>query len=326
MENQFKTKEGNKHLLDLYLKGELGTRELENFLHFLQTNKGQELVEQHMSETGFSEDSHQFINKRQSNKIYKQINSKMKQRRNRFRLVFKIAASFLLLAGLGLGSYRISNHPDFLSEKNIQAYNKQQQIMLPDGTKVRLNSGSRLLYSKDMNKQKKRRVYLKGEAFFEVAKNPEKPFLINADKAEVTVLGTVFNVKTISGKNTVVVAVQEGKVSLKGYKQEDGVILTANEVGIVKANENSKKMNQPAQNYFSWFENYLEFENIPLPQVIEQLETIFDTNIELLSPVLNDKYFTAYMRATSVDEVMNQLCLSLNLKLEKNNGKYFLKQ
>jgi ferric-dicitrate binding protein FerR (iron transport regulator) len=238
----------------------------------------------------------------------------------------RIAATLLLFIALGTGIYYVSTEHSRPAMSMVQFSGEQQKITLPDGTHVRLNTGSRLSYSPDMMKGKKRQVILTGEAFFEVAKNPEKPFIIDAGQAEVKVLGTVFNVKTVQRNNKVVVAVQEGKVLFRGNKQDKSVILTANEVGIVEAGETVREVDQPAQNYFSWFEHYLEFENMPLPQVVEQLETIFDTTIELADPDLNNKYFTAYMQSTSVDEVMAQLALSMELKLEKANGRYFLKK
>ena len=327
MKSRLQTREEKERLFVLYLKGKLNPDQLDEFLKFLQTEEGQSLVGQSMDQTGFSTANDQIrFEKRQSNKIYQQINMRMKQPNNHFKLIFRVAASFLLLVTLGWGVYYAKPFPVQSAVATVQIFGDQQQtVILPDGTHIRLNAGSQLRYPSDMNKQKKRQVRLIGEAFFEVARNPEKPFIIDAGEAEVRVLGTVFNVKTMCGKNAVVVAVQEGKVSFKGKKQGEGVILIANEVGILGPNEKVKKAGQPAQNYFSWFEHFLEFENVPLPQVVEQLEVIFDTDIELSGSDLNNKYFTAYMKRSTVDEAMNQLALSLELKLKKIDGKYFLK-
>ena len=327
MKSRLQTREEKERLFGLYLEGKLNPYQLDEFLKFLQTEEGQKLVGQSMDQTGFSTANDPIcFNRRQSNKIYQQINKRMKQPNNHFKLIFRVAASFLLLVALGWGVYYANPFPVQSAVASVQVFGDQQQmVILPDGTHIRLNAGSQLRYPSDMNKQKKRQVTLIGEAFFEVARNPEKPFIIDAGKAEVRVLGTVFNVKTMCGKN-VVVAVQEGKVFLKGKKQDEGIILIANEVGILEANENVKKVGQSAQNYFSWFEHFLEFENVLLPQVVEQLEVIFDTDIELSGSDLNNKYFTAYMKRSTVDEAMNQLALSLELKLKKIDGKYFLKQ
>lgn len=325
MKNTFKYSEEKEKLLGLYMEGKLRNGQLQEFLEFLQTEDGQELLKQDMDKHGFSV-TNTPLQAKQSGRIYKQINRQVKHPREHFRLGIRIAATFLMLVAMGTGVYYTSTEHSKPAMSMVQVSGEQQKVALPDGTLVRLNTGSRLSYSSGMMKKKKREVTLTGEAFFEVARNPEKPFIINAGRAEVKVLGTVFNVKTGQKNNTVVVAVQEGKVLFSDNKQDKSVILTADEVGILGAGKTIRKVNQPAQNYFSWFEHYLEFENIPLPRVVEQLETIFDTTIELTDPDLNNKYFTAYMRCTSVDEVMAQLALSMELKLEKTNGKYFLKK
>jgi ferric-dicitrate binding protein FerR (iron transport regulator) len=240
--------------------------------------------------------------------------------------MLKIAASFLLLISIGLGTYYsklFTAQP--LAATTIQVSGDQQEtVLLPDGTHVRLNGDTKLSYSSDFAVSKIRQVTLSGEAFFEVAKNPEKPFVIDAGQSEVKVLGTVFNVKTRQGNNAVV-AVQEGKVSFRGKEQTEGIILVANEVGVLAKDGNVLRIDQSSQNYFSWINHFLEFNNMPISQVVEQLDAIFDVDIELASPDLKNKYFTAYMKGKSVDEVMNQLALSLELKLEKTDGKYFLK-
>jgi len=312
-------------LLDLYLKGELSPAQLNEFLIFLRTDEGQRLLSQSMDETGFSSMGEISISEKQSDLIFQHVNSKIKQPKNQFQLILKTAASFLLLISIGFGTYYSKLFTTQPLAATIQVSGDQQQtLVLPDGTHVKLNGGSQLSYSSDFAECKIRQVTLSGEAFFEVAKNPEKPFVIDAGQSEVKVLGTIFNVKARQGNNAVV-AVQEGKVSFRGKEQTEGIILVANEVGVLAKDGNVRRVDQSSQNYFSWFNHYLEFDNMPLPQVIDQLGVIFDTKIELENPNLKNKYFTAYMKGKSVNEVMNQLALSLELKLEKIDGKYILK-
>lgn len=259
--------------------------------------------------------------------MYSQISLHLDQQdRKHFSALLRIAASFLLILSIGAGLYYSNARSEQTGTKMVQVSGEQQPVFtLPDGTRVRLKKGSCLNYAANMDQQDTRQVTLHGEAFFEVAKNPEKPFIIDAGTAEVKVLGTKFNVRSSDLKNTIVVAVQEGKVSFRDKDQEQNIILTANEAGMLEGGK-LRRVDQPVQNYFSWFEHVLEFEKMPLPQVVEQLETIFDADIELADPELNDKYFTAYMRGASVDEVVNQLALSFELKLEKKGGRFLLKK
>lgn len=326
MKRTFDKEKEKEQLLNLYLKGELKPDRLDEFLIFIGTEEGQQLLSQNMDETGLAiSDDQVLINPKQSDLIFQSISSKIKQTRNHFRLILSIAASFLLFISIGFGTFYSKLFTAQPLAETIQVSSDQQQeIVLPDGTQIRLNAGAKLSYSSNFASENIRQVTLSGEAFFEVAKNPEKPFVIDAGQSEVKVLGTVFNVKTRQGNNAVV-AVQEGKVSFKGKEQTEGIILIANEVGVLAKDGNVRRIDQPSQNYFSWFNHFLEFDNMPLPQVVEQLKAIFDTEIELSNPNLKNKYFTAYMKGKSADEVMNQLALSLELKLEKIDGKYFLK-
>jgi ferric-dicitrate binding protein FerR (iron transport regulator) len=324
MKDKLDIPEEKKPLLDWYLSGKLSPEKLDEFVDFVQTNEGQASIIQNMDETGFANYS-QDLDKKRSDQIFNRISVKIDRPKKHFHLAFRIAASFLLLVALGFGAYysNLFTGPP-VAETLCISGEQPQPVVLPDGTQVRLNSGSTLSYSKYFGKGNKRQVTLNGEAFFEVAKNPEKPFVIDAGASEIKVLGTVFNVKARQGINAVV-AVQEGKVSFKGKEQTEGIILTANEVGVLAKDGNVKKIDQSAQNYFSWFNHFLDFDNMPLSQVVEQLSLIFDVQIEVANPTLKNKYFTAYMKGKSIDEVMNQLALSMELKLEKLNGKYFLK-
>jgi transmembrane sensor len=324
MKQTFDKEKEMDQLLNLYLKGELKPDRLEEFLIFMESEEGQQLLAQNMDETGFSVMGEVAMNKKQSNQIFHQISAKIKRSGKHFRLVLRIAASLLLLIFLGFGTYYSKLFTAQPIAETIEVSGDQKQkIVLPDGTQIRLNAGTKISYSSNFANGKIRQVTLSGEAFFEVAKNPEKPFVIDAGQSEVKVLGTVFNVKTRQGN--AVVAVKEGKVSFKGKQQSDGIILTANEVGVLTKDGTVRKMEQSSQNYFSWFNHFLEFDNMPINQVVDQLKAIFDVDIELTGSDLKSKYFTAYMKGKSVDEVMNQLALSLEFKLEKINGKYFLK-
>ncbi len=323
MEKKIKSQEEKEMLLRQYFEGKLNDAHLHDFLKFLQTQEGQELLAQHMGNGGFPS-CDLSLPKEQSNKIYGQINGKLKRKQGNYKLVTRVAATLLLLVSLCAGVFYAAKKHNVSPDTMVHVAGTQQELELPDGTHVKLNTGSHLSYSAKMMDSEKREVVLEGEAFFEVAKNPEKPFFISAGKAKVKVLGTVFNVKM--GRENVSVAVEEGRVLLGDKELENSVVLTANEVGVFDRNGAVKKAGQPAQNYFSWFEHYLDFENMPLGQVKEQLENIFDINIEFADPDLNNKYFTAYMRSASVDEVMAQLALSMELKLEKTDGKYTLKK
>ncbi len=111
----------------------------------------------------------------------------------------------MLLIGVGLGYIGLlandAIRKGFLSGwvENHTPQGKRSRMVLADGSIVHLNAGSTIRYPASFDR--KREVYLSGEAFFEVVKNPSRPFLIHLDNGTVKVLGTSFNVKPLPGKN-----------------------------------------------------------------------------------------------------------------------------
>jgi transmembrane sensor len=141
-----------------------------------------------------------------------------------FRSVIRIAAAIII--GMGILFYGWNS----LNQKSIKTQIAQsREITLPDGSLVTLNAGSRLTYPRNFGKES-RLVGLKGEAFFEVKKNPAKPFIIQLEGAEIKVLGTSFNVKAYANMEKIEVTVKEGKVSLyEKNKEARQIIATTGE-------------------------------------------------------------------------------------------------
>lgn len=149
-----------------------------------------------------------------------------------------------------------------------------QPVALADGSKVWLNSRSSLRHFTSTD-GKERRVELTGEAYFEVAKNPAKPFVVQTDLGEVTVLGTSFNVRRQPGSTTLEVNVSTGRVSLQPTDAGENLVLVANETGIFDQSKNSLvKTGGMANNSAAWHTGKLVFENAPLEEALRQLSAL----------------------------------------------------
>jgi ferric-dicitrate binding protein FerR (iron transport regulator) len=144
----------------------------------------------------------------------------------RIRTILKIAATVLIVIGLASTAIYLGNTGMF-SKKMIVATNNDQrnvEVSLPDGSKVFLNRNSELSYRSNSGKTT-RNVSLKGEAFFEIVRNESKPFIIDAGKANIKVLGTSFNVITNNSNNVVEVFVKTGSVMLSDSSGAQNLIL-----------------------------------------------------------------------------------------------------
>ncbi|MVM32096.1 DUF4974 domain-containing protein [Spirosoma sp. HMF4905] len=210
-------------------------------------------------------------------------------------------------------------------------------IMLSDGSSVLLQPNSRISYPKQFNEHVKREVYLIGEAFFEVAKNPEKPFFVYADNLITKVLGTSFTVRT-DEKAQVNVIVKTGKVSVftrsdkervekQQSKQLTGLVLTPNQRVQFDQDENRllrslvdspTLLNMPIQ------QSMFEFGNTPINQVFASLERAYGVEIVFDAEVMKNCYLTASLDDEPLFEKLNMICQTLDAQHEQMDGKILI--
>src|SRR5664280_1250499 len=193
--------------------------------------------------------------------------------------LFRIAAAALLLISMGTTAIFINN-PGILSKKDtVVALNEQKNVLisLPDGSKVYLNRNSTFTYRKNFGKHR-RDVYLSGEAFFEIAPDASKPFIIDAGNAKVKVVGTSFNVITNNSESAVEVFVKTGKVLVSDNSGSQSIQLDPGFVGTVNSKAAAKVLNTNP-NYLSWNTGYLDYSGQKLSVVFKDLKRVYDMDI-----------------------------------------------
>lgn len=234
---------------------------------------------------------------------------------------FKIAASILLLVAAVSAFFSIQYWEEPVVTYTTTAV-EQRIITLPDGSVVRLNANSLLSFPEHLAGSG-REVKLEGEAFFKVAKNPERPFRVHINDAVIRVLGTSFDVKGSSKDKSVWVAVEEGVVSLGRRKgAEAGVArLVHGQLGWLPADTDKVTVEQTnIENYLSWINGRLVFDKMPLKQVIRQLEHIYDIECRLKDSSLASLQLTAYSEKTSLEEVLKMIALSMEITYRKKGN------
>lgn len=164
----------------------------------------------------------------------------------------------------------------------------EYQLILSDGTKIWMNAESTLRYPTSFAGPK-REVRLEGEAFFEVAKDAEHPFVVKTGHQQVEVLGTSFNVSAYPG-NKVYTTLAEG--SVKVDTETESVVLKPNQQAIIDAHSDNITMRDvPAHLYTSWTKGNYEFRNTPLEDIAAQLSRWYDVDICFKDKSLKDKRF-----------------------------------
>lgn len=249
---------------------------------------------------------------------WKMIKSKSRKtiKLNRVKLLMRYAATVLLLVSLSL-AYLYQTTPGFGKYAQNETLTQKEQILLADGTEVFLNKKSKIIYPKYFN-SKIRNVELEGEAYFQVKRNPTKPFIIKSGDAIIEVLGTSFNVRT-DADGTTIVSVNSGKVSLKNQSTEEIVYLTKGEKGIIQKQKVSESLNKEL-NYNSWKTGVLTFKATPMKKVFADLEKFYGVKITNRSVKLDTLTYTNSFANATLKKVIEELEIGLKVHvLQKGN-------
>ncbi len=195
----------------------------------------------------------------------------------------------------------------------VQTTTDNKTLVMPDSTIIYLNKNSSLLYPKEFAANE-RKVELTGEAFFEVTKDPNKPFIIGNKNFDVKVLGTSFDVLAYDADKDVTVSVVTGKVAFSD-KKGNSVLLIKNETGVLNKNENVLNKYATANNNFLlWKTKKLEFNKTAFADVCAILKKYFAVDIEVKDKNILNCTFTGYFEDPTLQDVLNILEKTLNVK------------
>lgn len=190
------------------------------------------------------------------------------------RNMVQIVASFLVLIAVGYLFFENTKEPvKTFAETSLLIkradWGEKINLVLPDGTSVKLNSGSSLTFPESFNGSS-REVELTGEAFFDVVKNSDRPFIIKTANLTTTVLGTSFNINSYDQNQTAAITVLTGKVRVASAKGH--IDLLPNEQGVFDKNTSGLAKEQVnAKEVLLWKEGILKFDDATLIQVAEAL-------------------------------------------------------
>lgn len=263
-----------------------------------------------------------------------------------------IAASLLLLVGLTwyLFSLREETVPLASAQKHlatihqqeepITVYNANEQnklVVLPDGSTVILQKGSQLQYYASFNAQQ-RDVSLSGEAFFEVTKDAQKPFVVFTKDLVTKVLGTSFTIKAFDDAPEVQVLVRTGKVAviakpslkdLEALKDNTlkGLVLHAKENISYQRNDNTLSkiiLNKPQFLPQNTTDETFSFKRTPIPQALEQLEEAYGIDIVFDATLLQKCTITATLGTEPLNEKIKWICSAIDASYTVSDGKIII--
>ena len=255
-----------------------------------------------------------------TNKAWKTVDERIKASKTPVRsmkpstrvvAIAAVAASLILVFGM----WWIFG--DTFNNRKVVADVAVKEVTLEDGSKVYLRKGSSLEYKRSFNKDR-REVALTGQAFFDVAHNPAKPFVISAAETKVEVVGTSFSVNTLKGK--VELVVKTGKVKFGSANNlQQSILVIAGERALFAGNNINKEQNKD-ENFDAWQSGQLQFNHTPLPQVIAALNDYYHVNIHIRredTAQLSAAHVTARFNNQPLNSVLDEIALITSYRIQK---------
>lgn len=222
-----------------------------------------------------------------------------------------IAAALIPFLFLGTFTTFLAERAGVFSETEYQEvyvpYGEQMQVMLQDGTKVTLNSGTQLRYPQKFGLFN-RTVWLTGEGYFEVAKMKTAPFKVELGGVNVEVTGTKFDVKSYADDQKIWVALEEGGVKLNDDKRLTFTLVPGDRVEYDRLSGKCRvERMEDIKESASWRDNSLNFYLIPLADILKVLQRQYDVRFAVRDSSLLDSRFTLSTAKVNVDDVLKDL-------------------
>ncbi len=236
-----------------------------------------------------------------------------------------VAACLLLAVGFGWQIWSNSASAPQWAVINTQMEDARS-IQLEDGTKVWVNKQSTLNFPQNIASAD-RTLSLFGEAYFEVAPQKDRPFVIELNGAKVEVLGTAFNVRSYPNRPEIEVTVSHGKVRFTSFETQQSWELTANDQIVFNRQSAKEELRKDVNLWaLAWQTKELIFDRTPLSSVLPVMERYYDISITLDNPQIANCNFTASFKEESADQVLAVLARSFDLELQNpSDGQYLLR-
>lgn len=239
-------------------------------------------------------------------------------RTRRLALYWSVAASLLVLIA---AAYFLFLKPS--PETYLYAADSDNIIELKDGSRVHLNRGSAITVSPFSGIT--RHVTLSGEAYFEVAPDTKKPFLIKCGKTVTEVIGTAFNLR--QSKDEVILSVQSGKVIFRtADPKEEALALTSGEAAVFE-HEQLRMLPNPSPNYNAWHTRQLWFKGMSLSEVAKEVSTYFNQPVIIENPAVKNCTPGSSLpyKNPEIKSLLNGIATAINAKVVQEGNTYVIK-
>jgi ferric-dicitrate binding protein FerR (iron transport regulator) len=243
--------------------------------------------------------------------------------RRLWRRLAPYAAAVVILAVTVSGLF-IALPKDDSSQFSLQYIGGNNQkanvLLFPDGTKICVGSDTRIHNEADYGKES-RTVHLDGEAYFEVAKQADRPFIVKIKGQEIEVLGTKFNVRAYSSDSVSVTTLLEGSVQLHTEYPQKYTVLEPNQELVYNRRSNTIKVNEvDASLAIMWIDGYYRFFDQKLEIILSKLERRYDVRFAISSERLKNRKFSGtFYYSQDIEDILGIINLSIPIKWRMEN-------
>jgi len=307
------TDQAEVHLLEKWVQENSANRKM-----FIQQKRAWQLTQSPKNYDG-QFDTDKAWNQMESD-LFGKDESLIQSRTINFKPIYRMAAAIAAVFTIGYFVfflvYMNGNQTLLASETTLTE-------ILADGTEITLNRNSTLTFPKEF-KENERRVELEGDAFFNVARNPKKPFIIQSGEISVEVLGTSFYVNAKPDDSTIEVTVETGKVAVYSVV-ENKIELIAGDMGTFnKQNKTLSKTLNSDSNFLSWKTKKLVFDNTPLEEVFRKIQETYHVNIQVPNTDILSCRWTALFDNQQLEIVLNVLQETFDLQINQSGEEIIL--
>lgn len=235
----------------------------------------------------------------------------------------RIAAGILILVGVSTLFYIIQKpaDPEILTLKSID---ESMSDKLADNSEIVLNKNTTIAYSKDFGK-KNRKISLSGEAYFKVEHKNDLPFIVEAGGVFIKDIGTAFNVKAYPQSENVEIFVESGVVEFYSANNP-GLVLKEGESAIYsKADSTFTLVQKSAENLLAYKTRTFRFNNTPLIDVVAQLNSVYNSEIRILSPKVSNCRITVTFEDENIENIVQVISETLGLQVVVDDHGFALK-
>ena len=320
-----KNQEPENMLLLKYIRGMASETECEQVRDWLAADTENEQTLLQIARLYYACQTRERILARDPLPAYRKVQKRIKRQVRILWLKRSVAAAACFLLGLvvsGIWLVKEESTPVPSQLITVKANaGMRTQVCLPDGTQVCLNSGSTMTYPLPYD-EKERRVQISGEAYLDVAHNPEQPFVVSVrdDQMRVKVWGTEFNVQAYEEEDCVQTTLVSGSVEIETLQKgivTEKVRLQPSDKAVYDMTENKVTVSQVnTESETAWREGRLVFKDTPLPQVLNKLSHFYNVRFEVKDAVIDSYCFTGTFQDKQLSQILDYLRISSQINYE----------